>query len=204
MLPQPPLPTPSPLTLAEKKLLLEIARRALELGVTSRESLADLPQDERLNRRGGAFVTLHLRARLRGCIGQLPSREPLIQVVAYCAKAAALEDPRFEPVPAPELPEIDIELSILSPLQDATPEQIEAGKHGISVSRGLQRGVLLPQVASQFRWDARKFLEETCVKARTGARCVERSGNANSGVYSGSVRGSGFSGWEFHPARCLH
>ena len=108
---------------------------------------------------------MHLRGRLRGCIGQLPSRDPLIQVVAYCAKAAALEDSRFEPVPAQELPEIDIELSILSPLQDATPEQIEVGKHGISVSRGLQRGVLLPQVASQFRWDAKKFLEETCVKA---------------------------------------
>jgi AmmeMemoRadiSam system protein A len=165
MFPQPPLSTPPPLTLAEKKLLLDVARRALELGVSSRESLADLPQNESLNQPGGAFVTLHLRGRLRGCIGQLPSRDPLIQVVAYCAKAAALEDPRFEPITVAELPEIDIELSILSPLRDATPEQIEEGKHGISVSRGLQRGVLLPQVATQFRWDAKKFLEETCVKA---------------------------------------
>jgi uncharacterized protein len=165
MLPQPPLSTPAPLTLAEKKLLLDVARRSLTLGVTSRESLANLPQHESLSRPGGAFVTLHLRGRLRGCIGQLPSREPLVQVVAHCAKAAALEDPRFEPVPESDLPEIEIELSILSPLQDATPEQIEAGKHGISVSRGLQRGVLLPQVATQFRWDAKKFLEETCVKA---------------------------------------
>jgi len=165
-MPEPPfLSTPSAFTFAEKKLLMDVARRALELGVRSREPLAKLPADESLQRPGGVFVTLRIRTRLRGCIGQLPSREPLIQVVAHCARSAALEDPRFEPVRAEELPEIEIELSVLSPLVDTTPEQIESGKHGISVSRGLQRGVLLPQVATQFRWDARKFLEETCVKA---------------------------------------
>jgi uncharacterized protein len=157
--------TDSALTIGEKKLLMNAARRALELGVRSRELLAELPTDESLHRRRGAFVTLRIRNRLRGCIGQLPSREPLIRVVAHCARAAALEDPRFEPVRTEELPEIEIELSILSPLVDATPEQIEPGKHGISVSQGWQRGVLLPQVATQFHWDARKFLEETCVKA---------------------------------------
>lgn len=165
-MPEQPAPsTASVLTIGEKKLLLDVARRALQIGVTRRESLADLPRDEVLSRPGGAFVTLRIRSRLRGCIGQLPSREPLVRVVAYCAKAAGLEDPRFEPVRAEELPEIEIELSILSPLMDATPEQIQPGKHGISVSRGLQRGVLLPQVAGQFHWDAKKFLEETCVKA---------------------------------------
>jgi AmmeMemoRadiSam system protein A len=164
----PPLPPHSTASLAsasEKKLLLDLARRALELAVKSRKSLTELPQDETLNRPGGAFVTLRIRGRLRGCIGQLPSSESLIRVVAHCAKAAALEDPRFEPVRAEELPEIEIELSILSPLVDVTLEQIEPGKHGINVSRGWRRGVLLPQVAEQFHWDARKFLEETCVKA---------------------------------------
>jgi uncharacterized protein len=165
-MPEPPfLSTTSAFTIAEKKLLMEVARHALELGVRSRESLAELPTQVSLHRPGGVFVTLRIRNRLRGCIGQLPSQEPLIRVVAHCAKAAALEDPRFEPVRVEELPEIEIELSILSPLMDATPEQIESGKHGISVSRGWQRGVLLPQVATQFHWDARKFLEETCVKA---------------------------------------
>jgi AmmeMemoRadiSam system protein A len=86
-------------------------------------------------------------------------------VVAHCAKAAALEDSRFKPVRAEEVAEIEIELSILSPLQDTTLEKIEAGKHGLVVSRGWQRGVLLPQVATEFKWQAARFLEETCVKA---------------------------------------
>lgn len=144
---------------------MAVARRSLEIGVTTRELVAELPQDEGINRPGGAFVTLRIRNRLRGCIGQLPSSEPLIRVVAYCAKAAALEDSRFPPVRPEELHEIEIEISILSPLMDATPDQIEQGKHGISVTRGLNRGLLLPQVAAHFHWDVRKLLEETCVKA---------------------------------------
>jgi AmmeMemoRadiSam system protein A len=118
-----------------------------------------------LRQPGGAFVTLHRRGRLRGCVGQLPSKEPLLEVVAHCAKAAALEDPRFKPVRADEIAEIEIELSILSRLEDVTPGRIETGKHGLVVSRGWQRGVLLPQVATEFKWQAARFLEETCVKA---------------------------------------
>lgn len=155
----------SPLADREKHLLLELARRALTAGVEKRESVSDFPDDEVLRQPGGAFVTLHRRGRLRGCVGQLPSKDPLIEVVAHCAKAAALEDPRFKPVRAEEVAEIEIELSILSPLQDTTPEKIEAGKHGLVVSRGWQRGVLLPQVATEFKWRAARFLEETCVKA---------------------------------------
>jgi AmmeMemoRadiSam system protein A len=155
----------SPLADREKHLLLEVARRALTAGVERRESIPDFPDDEVLRQPGGAFVTLHLRGRLRGCVGQLPSKDPLIEVVAHCAKAAALEDPRFKPVRAEEVAEIEIELSILSPLQDTTLEKIEAGKHGLVVSRGWQRGVLLPQVATEFKWQAARFLEETCVKA---------------------------------------
>jgi len=155
----------SSITPSDKKLLLEVARRSLELSVHKRESLNEIPNDEGVNRPGGAFVTLRIRGRLRGCIGQLPSREPLIRVVAYCAKSAALEDPRFPPVRTEELPEIEIELSILSLPVTVAPDQIVAGKHGISVRQGNSRGVLLPQVAVQFHWDAKKFLEETCVKA---------------------------------------
>jgi AmmeMemoRadiSam system protein A len=94
----------------------------------------------------------------------LPSGIPLIVVVAYCARAAALEDPRFDPVRPEELAEIDIEISVLSNPEDVTPEQIEIGRHGLVVSKAGQRGLLLPQVAVQFGWDAKRFLEETCVK----------------------------------------
>lgn len=155
----------SPLADREKQLLLELARRAVVAGVAKREAIQEFPDDEILRQPGGAFVTLHRRGRLRGCVGQLPSKDPLVQVVAHCAKAAALEDPRFKPVPAEELAEIEIELSILSPLEDVTLEKIQAGKHGLVVSRGWRRGVLLPQVAAEFNWQAERFLEETCVKA---------------------------------------
>jgi uncharacterized protein len=155
----------SPLADREKQLLLEVARRALTAAVEKWESIRDSPDDEILRQPGGAFVTLHRRGRLRGCVGRLPSKDPLIEVVADCTKAAALEDPRFKPVRTSELPEIEIELSVLSALRDITLAQIEAGKHGLVVSHGWQRGVLLPQVATEFKWEAPRFLEETCVKA---------------------------------------
>lgn len=110
-------------------------------------------------------MTLHRRGRLRGCVGQLPGHEPLCAVVAHCAGAAALDDPRFRAVTHEELSEIEIELSILSPLENITAEQIEVGKHGLVVSREGQRGVLLPQVAQEFKWGGKRFLEETCAKA---------------------------------------
>ena len=149
----------------EKQLLLQIARSALTLGVANKPPLRDFPSAVFLQQPAGAFVTLHRRGRLRGCVGQLPGRDSLAAVVAHCARAAALDDSRFEPVTSTELFEIDIEVSLLSALQDVTLEAIEPGKHGLLVSRGTQRGVLLPQVASQFQWGAQRFLEETCVKA---------------------------------------
>jgi AmmeMemoRadiSam system protein A len=149
----------------EKQLLLELARRAVTVAAERREFLEALPEETNLEQSGGAFVTLHHRGRLRGCIGQVTSTGSLIQIVAYSAKAAALEDPRFPPVRPDELAELEIELSVLSLLAEIAPERIEAGKHGLIVSRGVQRGVLLPQVASQYRWTAERFLAETCVKA---------------------------------------
>jgi len=85
--------------------------------------------------------------------------------VTHSAKSAALEDPRFEPVQSEEVAEIEIEISVLSVLEEIVPEQIEAGRHGLMVSRGWQRGLLLPQVATEMRWTALRLLEETCVKA---------------------------------------
>jgi AmmeMemoRadiSam system protein A len=148
-----------------KQTLLDVARRAVVLAAERGELLEDLPDNENLQRPAGAFVTLHRLGRLRGCVGQLASKEPLISVVAYCAMAAALEDPRFARLTAAELDGIEIEISVLSPLAEVSPDQIEPGKHGLLISRDGQRGVLLPQVAQEYRWTAERFLEETCVKA---------------------------------------
>ena len=149
----------------EKRALLDLARRALHVAVQKRESLEQIPAVPALQQPAGAFVTLHYRGRLRGCIGQLATNNSLAQVVAHCARCAALEDPRFEPVRPEELPGIEIELSVLSSPEIVTPAQIEVGKHGLLISCGSERGVLLPQVAVQFHWNAQRFLEETCEKA---------------------------------------
>jgi AmmeMemoRadiSam system protein A len=149
----------------EKKLLLEVARNAVTAAVERREISSEPPQGADLKGFGGVFVTLRRRGRLRGCIGQTVSGEALVEAVAHCAKAAALEDPRFDPIGPHDLAEVEIELSVLSRFEEIAPERIEAGKHGLMVSQGWRRGVLLPQVAVEFRWTAERLLEETCVKA---------------------------------------
>lgn len=146
----------------DKRLLLRHARQAIEEKVRyQRESPAECPPGPY----AGAFVTLRKGSRLRGCIGYVEGTKSMIQTVRECAVAAAVRDPRFAPVAAEELSHLRLEISVLSPLVDASLEQIEIGKHGLQVSRGYQRGVLLPQVASEYRWDAKRFLEETCRKA---------------------------------------
>ncbi len=122
----------------EKQLLLELARRALVAAAERRESLEGAPQESQLGESFGAFVTLRKRGRLRGCIGQIGAERSLTEVIAHCARSAALEDPRFEPVRVEELREIEIELSVLSPLEEISPERIEVGKHGLMVSQGQQ------------------------------------------------------------------
>ena len=149
----------------QKQLLLDVARRALIVAVERHESLGNLPEEAAFCEHAGAFVTLRCRSRLRGCIGQMNSHEPLVKIVAEAAKSAALEDPRFDPVRPDELAGIDIELSVVSPPEDIAPGQIETGKHGLIISRGWRRGVLLPQVATECRWEGPRFLEETCLKA---------------------------------------
>ena len=150
----------------EKQLLLQLARQRPHSGCRRKNRRCRIfPSEDFLHQPAGAFVTLHRRGRLRGCVGQLPGRDALAEVVAHCARAAALDDSRFDPVVLAELSEIEIEVSVLSVLEDVTLESIEPGKHGLVVSQGRQRGVLLPQVATEFRWQAQRFLEETCVKA---------------------------------------
>ena len=149
----------------EKLYLLKMARQSLLAAVERREFTGTDSTGSLGGECTGAFVTLRRGKRLRGCIGQIGTRQLTVDLVTYAARAAALEDPRFEPVQLVELQEIEIELSILSAPAAIAPSQIKAGEHGLIVSRGLQRGLLLPQVALEHRWDGLRLLEETCVKA---------------------------------------
>jgi AmmeMemoRadiSam system protein A len=155
----------SPLHKDEKRALLQIARKAVESAVLERPA-AEIPEPTGgLAAFRGAFVTLHCRGRLRGCIGRVASMEPLATVVAECAVAAALDDPRFPRMKPADLRELEIEVSVLSCPRRAAPEEVQPGIHGLIISRGEQRGVLLPQVAAERHWPRERFLEEACQKA---------------------------------------
>ncbi|MGB7556735.1 MAG: AmmeMemoRadiSam system protein A [Candidatus Korobacteraceae bacterium] len=148
----------------ERELLLRLAHRSIELAVEGRSVDTAAPTPH-LEEPRGAFTTLHLEGKLRGCIGYvLPSRS-LYATVAESARAAALDDPRFPPVTPEEAPHLKIEISVLSPLQPIRPEDVIAGRHGLVVSEGLRRGLLLPQVPMEWGWDRETFLAQTCLKA---------------------------------------
>lgn len=149
----------------EKHLLLQIARRSIDSALTGRAAL-EIPEPAgSLASPRGAFVTLHRRGRLRGCIGRVVVVEPLARVVAECAVAAALEDPRFSRLQPADVGELQIELSVLSSPERVAPERVQPGIHGLVISRGEKRSVLLPQVARERNWTRERFLEETCEKA---------------------------------------
>jgi AmmeMemoRadiSam system protein A len=176
----------SPLSDEEERLLVGIARRSIEEAVRG-ETPADLQGiSGALLEKAGAFVTLRNQGSLRGCIGHVDPDEPLARCVAECARAAALHDPRFAPVTASELPNLSIQISVLSPLFDMRPEEVEIGRHGLYVSSGLHRGLLLPQVAAEWNWDRERFLDETCVKAGLPADAWRRG-----------ARIQGFTTWSF-------
>lgn len=152
-----------------QRYLLWLARRILE-GRLRGEPLdvkllsASLP-DAALGEPRAAFVTLRRRGRLRGCIGYPEAHQPLYATVVEAALAAAFRDPRFAPLELAELVEVEIEISLLSPCVEIRPEEIEVGRHGLVVSDGPYRGLLLPQVAVEYGWDRETFLAETCRKA---------------------------------------
>jgi AmmeMemoRadiSam system protein A len=149
----------------DRTLLLQLAREAIAAHVGA--APAHVPGAAGvLARPGGAFVTLHKAGNLRGCIGHVEASEPLGKVVPRCAVAAASGDPRFPPMAPSELGAIAIEISLLGPLEPITgPDDIVIGRHGLVVERGWQRGLLLPQVATEWGWDAEAFLVHTCQKA---------------------------------------
>lgn len=155
----------SPLSDEDRRSLLTLARRSLEQGVQGL-GLPDLSGfSGQLLEKAGAFVTLRHQGALRGCIGQVEAHHPVVQTVAECSVSAALHDPRFQPVDPSELPDLAIEVNVLSPPFDIRPDDIEIGRHGLLVSSLFARGLLLPEVAVEWNWDPQRFLDETCHKA---------------------------------------
>jgi AmmeMemoRadiSam system protein B/AmmeMemoRadiSam system protein A len=154
------------LTPEEKRALLDLARRTIEAKCHGERVPVPEAQSPTFSEPRGAFVTIHKQGKLRGCIGQIQARQPLIRTVAEMAVAAAFDDPRFPPLRREELKDIDIEISVLTPLQRITDVgEIQVGTHGIYLRRGGYSGLLLPQVATEWGWDRNTFLEHTCEKA---------------------------------------
>jgi AmmeMemoRadiSam system protein A len=149
---------------AERKQLLRLAHHAIAAELQGAALDKDSPSPH-LSQPRGAFTSLHIHGRLRGCIGYVMPIHPLYRAVAETAAAAAFRDLRFEPVSDSDLPLLHVEISILSPMFPISPEQVEVGRHGLMVSRGGARGLLLPQVPLQWGWDRERFLAETCRKA---------------------------------------
>ncbi len=154
-------PADQPLTKEEKATLLKIARDTLVAHVGGKP-LTDLKTytlTPRLKEKAGAFVTLHKRGNLRGCIGYIEGIKPLADTVRENACNAATEDPRFSAVKPAELAEIDIEVSVMSPLRKAKSYQdVVPGVHGVVLKKGWHQGVFLPQVATETGWDRDTFL----------------------------------------------
>ncbi|MEE9614346.1 MAG: AmmeMemoRadiSam system protein A [Thermodesulfobacteriota bacterium] len=150
----------------DKSTLLRIARSAIESRVRGDSVAAFEAASKSLHEKRGAFVSIHKRGGLRGCIGVFTSDGPLYAAVAQMAVEAATSDHRFPPVTEDELPEIELEISVLTPLKKtADVNEIEVGRHGIYIMQGGLRGVLLPQVATDHGFDREEFLEQTCMKA---------------------------------------
>lgn len=158
------------LTEKEKEELLEIARAVIEAKSQGKSLPPLATASEALKQPRGAFVSIHKKGMLRGCIGSLEAATPLFETVADVASSAAFRDPRFRPVSPEEIPYLDVEISVLTPYkQIANLEEIEVGLHGIIVRRGSRSGLLLPQVATERKWDRLTFLAETCRKAGLSA-----------------------------------
>ncbi len=150
----------------QRGALLSIARRAISEQVRGTHGPRVAATDPVLRAPGAAFVTLTHQGQLRGCIGYVEAIRPLAEAVAHCAASAAVGDPRFYPVMPEELPGLQMEISVLSPLRPIEdPSEVQVGTHGLFVSGEGRHGLLLPQVATEYGWDRETFLRQTCLKA---------------------------------------
>lgn len=162
--------------LDERELLLRLAHAAIICTIEGRDldplaasAQPRIPEHlvENLSRPRGAFTTLYAKSKdkLRGCVGYPTALLPLYRTVIETARAAAFDDPRFVPVTMAEAPDLLISISVLSPLFPIPAEAVEVGRHGLLITDGSRRGLLLPQVPVEHAWDRVAYLEQTCRKA---------------------------------------
>lgn len=150
---------------SDRLAILKLAREAVFAAVSHRRQIPAPAAPPILLEPRGAFVTLHVRGNLQGCIGVISPRDPLGETIVHCAISAALEDPRFAPLRPDQLPHLAVEVSLLSPMEPIRAEDVIVGTHGLLVERSRNRGLLLPQVATEHHFTPERFLEETCHKA---------------------------------------
>ena len=154
------------LTDEDKKTLHHIAKTVVENKAKGKPVPEFKVESPLLKEHRGAFVTLQKKGELRGCVGYIKAYEPLYKTVEKMAGEAAFRDPRFSPVKEKELPDLEIEISVLTPFKKINDvNEIQVGKHGIYIVKGGWSGLLLPQVATDYGWDRQTFLEHTCQKA---------------------------------------
>ncbi len=147
--------------------LLKLARRTIadKLGISGAPEIPSF-NDDIFNEKCGAFVTIHIKGRLRGCIGYIEGVKSIPETVKDMAAASAFSDPRFSSLTADEYKKIDIEISVLSPVEKVSNiDEIVVGRDGLIITRGYSRGLLLPQVPVEQGWDRNTFLSQTCYKA---------------------------------------
>jgi AmmeMemoRadiSam system protein A len=150
---------------SQKKILFTLARQSIEFELGLRDCMDSFP-DEFLQNPAAVFVTLKIDDELRGCIGSIQAVESLRDAVIHNAYSAAFRDPRFPALAKIEYPLIDLEISVLSAFRRIeNPEEVIPGVHGLMITRGYYRGLLLPQVATEYDWDRETFLAYTCEKA---------------------------------------
>jgi AmmeMemoRadiSam system protein A len=144
--------------------LLQVAHESILSFLEGRDISVPAPSQHLAEPRG-VFTTLYSDRKLRGCVGFPAPILPVYRAVKETARAASCEDPRFPPVSLQEAHALQISISVLSPLQPVSPDEIVIGRHGLVISKGAQRGLLLPQVPAEHGWDRITFLEQTCLKA---------------------------------------
>lgn len=180
---------------AQKQFLLKVARDAAAAVVKRQHPPEAKSDDPELNAHCGCFVTLKNQGRLRGCLGRFTSDMPLINLVGEMAAASATQDPRFftDPVTSGELDELDVEISVLSPLKRTDdPLSLRLGIDGIYISKGRSSGCFLPQVATEAGWSKQEFLSHCCAHKAGLAPDAWKDPETEVSLFTADVFGAAF------------